>query len=349
MNNLFKRPVSLLGATSSNSFATLLTGNTAPVNAFSGLLSSALCPTAPAPALPIWQWLYVRRRFGRLLSNITITDWQRQDGETKQAGIRNCLNRYYWLSASETDNSILIGSWGKGTRVRPARDIDILFLLPADVYWRFQDRTGNRQSQLLQEVKNVLLRTNSQTKMRGDGQVIVVPFKTIQIEIAPGFRCQDGSIIVCDTNGQGRYKTSTAEAEARDLSFLDSGTNGNTRTLVRIMKQWQREQNVPLKSFQLERLAVEFMRVWPHRNRDLFWYDWMVRDFFAYLLSRANSYLFMPGTGEAIAIGADWKSRAETAYKHAVSACIHEHNNYEALAGQEWQEIFGSAIPMVVS
>lgn len=328
---------------------TLLTGGSSPVNALGNLFASGLLGSAPAPVQPVFQWLYVRRRFGRLLSNIMITDWQWKDGKTKQAGIRNCLNRYYWGYASETANSFLIGSWGKGTCVRPARDIDILFLLPAEVYWRFQDRTGNRQSQLLQEVKAILVETYSQTTMRGDGQVIVVPFNTIKIEIAPGFRCKDGSVIVCDTNNQGCYKTSTAEAEARDIAFSDSVSNANTRALTRIMKQWQYEKNVPMKSFQLERLAVEFIRVWPNRHRDLFWYDWMVRDFFGYMLTKANAYLFMPGTGEPIALGAEWVSRTVTAYNHAVSACNYETENYEALAGQEWREIFGSAIPVIVS
>lgn len=150
-------------------------------------------------------------------------------------------------------------------------------------------------------------------------------------------------------NDQGRYKTSTAEAEAIDLTVSDASCNGNTRALARMMKQWKRQRNVPLKSFHLERLAVAFMAVWPYRNQNLFWYDWMVRDFFAYLLRHANGHLIMPGTGEVIFLGADWLSRAETAYGYAVSACNNEFENYQALAGKDWQEIFGSAIPVLVS
>ena len=33
---------------------------------------------------------------------------------------------------------MLSGSWGKLTRVRPVRDIDVLFVLPYSVYQRFQ-------------------------------------------------------------------------------------------------------------------------------------------------------------------------------------------------------------------
>ena len=277
---------------------------------------------------------------------MAITPAQLEDGTTKQGGVRAGLNRHYYGISSETANSILIGSWGKATRVRPSRDVDILFLLPASVYSQYQSRTGNRQSALLQEVKNVLLGTYSQTSMRGDGQVVVIPFNQTPIEVAPGFRCTDGSIIVCDANNGGRYITSTAEAEEKALSASDTYCLGNTRALARMMKQWQREQNVPLKSFQLDRLAVEFLAIWSYNQRDHFWYDWMVRDFFAYLIGRANTHIFMPGTNEAIWLGDEWLVKAQRAHNHAVTACEYEQLNFGILAGQEWQSIFGTSIPL---
>lgn len=194
-------------------------------------------------------------------------------------------------------------------------------------------------------MKSVLSAAYYQTAMRGDGQVVVVSFNTTPVEVAPGFRCTDGSIIVCDTNNGGRYVPSTAEAEAYDLHTTDTAFNGNARALARIMKRWQREKNVPLKSFQIERLAVEFLRVWAFSKNGLFWYDWMVRDFLAYLVTRAGTNLIMPGTADVIPLGRDWQSRAEAAYGHAFRACIHEQGNYDYLAGDAWQEIFGTAIP----
>jgi hypothetical protein len=329
-----------------NLLASILSGDGTP--SLLGGLGGLGLPVFPAS--PPHLWYYVRRRFTQFLTNITIPDWQRQDGEKKQAGIRACLNRHYWGSSSETANSMLIGSWGKDTRGRPSRDIDILFLLPASVYWQYQNRTGNRQSQLLQEVRDILLNTYSQTSMRADGQVISVPFNSIPVEVSVGFACTDGSSIVCDANNGGFYKTSTAQAEAADLDVSDRLLwNGNTRALVRIMKGWQRYCNVPLKSFQIERLAVEFLDVWLYSQYDIFYYDWMVRDFLLCLIGRVNSNIIMPGTSELIPLGYDWLGRTETAYRHAVKACEYERDNYEALAGQEWQKIFGSAIPVLVS
>jgi hypothetical protein len=36
--------------------------------------------------------------------------------------------------------------------------------------------------------------SDSQTTMRGDGQVIVIPFNSTPVELSPGFRCSDGNI-----------------------------------------------------------------------------------------------------------------------------------------------------------
>ena len=156
----------------------------------------------------------MRWRFRTFLGNLAITPPQREDGNTKHAGVRACLNRHYYGTSSETANSLLIGSWGKGTQVRPSRDIDILFLLPASVWQQYEQRGDNKQSQLLQEVKNVLTAAYSQTTMRGDGQVIFIPFNTMPIELSPGFRCQDGKIIICDTQRR------------RPVQNLDGGGRG---------------------------------------------------------------------------------------------------------------------------
>jgi hypothetical protein len=279
------------------------------------------------------------------LANLAITPSQREDGTTKQAGVRACLNSHYFGTTSETANSFLIGSWGKGTQVRPSRDIDILFLLPGNVWQRYQQRDGNKQSQLLQEVKDVLSASYSQTTLRGDGQVISIPFNSIPVELSPGFRCQDGSIIICDTNNGGRYKISTAEAEERELSESDRLWSGNTRPLAQMLKQWQREQNVPMKSFVIERMALHFLNQWSYSNHDVFYYDWMVRDFFAWLLRFVNGNITMPATGEVIQLSSEWRVRAQRAHLNAVSACEYEYISNGALAGEHWQKIFGIMIP----
>ena len=167
-------------------------------------------------------WAFVRVRFEQFLDNLKITADQAEDGETKHKGVVAALNRAYWDNGDDSSNRLLIGSWGKTTRVRPPRDIDLLFRPPLDVYHRFNERSGNKQSQLLQEVANVLRATYSQTTIRGDGQVVVVGFNTYQVEVAPAFAYEPGGFLICDTNDGGRWKQVDPEGELAALEQADT-------------------------------------------------------------------------------------------------------------------------------
>lgn len=284
-------------------------------------------------------------RFKKLLENLTLTDAQKADGETKHRGVRKCLNTHYYNSSSETANSMLVGSWGKATRIRPPRDIDVLFQLPYSVYQRFEQRPGNKQSQLLQEVKGVLEKTYPNTNMRGDGQVVVVQFGSYAVEVVPAFALDGGGYWICDTNGGGKYKKTDPDAEMAAVKQSNDASKNNTRDLIRMMKCWQAYCNVPLKSFQIELLVIEFLPSWQHSGRSAVYYDWMTRDFLKFLLSKANGMVFVPGTWEIVWLGDAWKSRAESAVGRAEKACADE-SSYPCLAGGEWQRIYGTDIPM---
>lgn len=303
----------------------------------------------PAPTI---QWAYVIRRFNAILDYLNLTDSQLQDGNTKQAGVVECLNRHYWSLESKTANSQLIGSWGKTTQVWPPQDIDLLFILPSNVYWDFQRRSGNKQSQLLQDVRSVLADVGRyrNTEMRGDGQVVIVKFDSIWVEVVPAFRCSDGELIVCDTANGGRYKLTDPGAELATLDGSDARWHGNTRALTRMLKRWQDYRSVAgLKSFHFERLAIDFLASWPHADQDRFYYDWMMRDFFRYLLACVNKTFRMPGTGEIICFGSDWVGEAVRAFKYTTAACVYERENCEMQAGESWQQIFGAASPVRVA
>jgi hypothetical protein len=111
-----------------------------------------------------------------------------------------------------------------------------------------------------------------------------------------------------------------------------------------MLKAWQDCCSVPIKSFQLELLAADFLSQSPWRLYDFFWFDWITRDFFVYLYHRANSFITVPGTLETIYLGNDWQSRVETAYYRALEACDYEKHNLVDAAGEEWQKIFGPQI-----
>lgn len=286
----------------------------------------------------------VASRFSQLLENLKLTDTQKSNGGASRESAIWPLNYYYYSTMSGTANSTFIGSWAKFTRVRPPRDVDVLFTLPYSVYQRFEQRSGNKQSQLLQEVKSILSNQFPNTAIRGDGPVILVPFSAYNVEIVPAFALDNGKQWVCMTSNGGFYKVTDYAAEAKLIADSETQTK-NTRDLVRMMKCWQSECAVPLKSFYLELLSVEFLQTWTHRGQSKSYYDWMVRDFLSFLVGKAGGNIFAPGTYELMPLGTAWKSKAESAHARAKKACDFEAANSDYLAGDEWQKIFGINIP----
>ena len=127
------------------------------------------------------------------------------------------LNAKYYSFSSGTANSFYVGSWGKGTRTRPPRDVDVLFSMPSDVYERFQRVSGNKQSQLLQEMRTALQASFPRTSIRGDGPVVLIPFQSYAVELLPAFKLNTGQYWIPITSDGGLYKTFDPDAELRNV------------------------------------------------------------------------------------------------------------------------------------
>lgn len=298
----------------------------------------------------------VTQRFDGLLRNLALTETQRANGSAAHAGVRSCLNSHYYSTSSPSANSMLVGSWGKSTEVRPPRDVDVLFVMPDGLWGDYQSSIfpqRNGPSTLLQAVKRVLLGTFPYTDLHGDGQVVVVPFERYAVEVVPAFKrtilgLPMTGFKIPNTHDGGRYTNADPEAEAASVRASNDATNGNTRDLIRMAKRWQEECNAPLKSFWIELLAIEFLRGWSNAGKSTVYYDWMVRDFFRFLVGKAGIFasITVPGTLETIGIGSDWKSRAESAQERSEKACEYEAASKDVMAGIEWQKIFGTFIPL---
>ena len=286
----------------------------------------------------------VSKRFSVFLANIMLTEPQMESGRSRRESVVQVLNSEYWGSQHKTNNSLFVGSWGKFTTVRPPRDVDILFKLPKSVYDRFARRTGNKQSQLLQEIKGILAAKFTNTRIKGDGPVVKVPFASYDVELIPAFDLTNGRYWICMTDNGGYYKEADYDAEAEAVKSSNDNTKEKTRDLIRMMKRWQAYCNVPLKSFWIELLAIDFLFGWEHKDKSMVYYDWMVRDFLRHLEGKSHHTLYAPGTFEIMNIGDDWLSKARTARQRAEKACENESDS-PTIAGEEWQKIFGIDIP----
>lgn len=289
-------------------------------------------------------WVAVNERFRRLNAALLATEDQVADARTKVAGIVKCLNKHYYDLDSDVDHGRLVGSWGKGTQIVHTDDVDLLFELPFTSYLQFAAYVGNGQSALLQQVKGVIEARYPNTTMRGDGQVVVVAFNSLTVEVIPAFSAAGGQFQICDTNNGGSFKLTDPAAQVSELNTADVWKNGNARQIIRMVKAWKYVCNVPIKSFQIEILVPEFLNQSRWGDHSFFYYDWLIRDFFEFLVGKAHGFVWVPGTFELVSLGNGWVPAAQRAHTAAARACDHEYLDQIGEAGDEWQKIFGQTI-----
>lgn len=163
------------------------------------------------------------------------------DDMEKSAGeIAKKLNsHYYELDKDSSSHLYIVGSVGRSTAVKDSSDLDIIFDLPSSVYKRFDEYETNGQSALLQEVKSVMMERYPNTKMRGDGQVVVIEFTKYTVELVPAFLQSDDRFKYPDTHDGGKWKYTDPLSEQEECASCDSKSGGIYYDFCHIMRSWK--------------------------------------------------------------------------------------------------------------
>lgn len=293
-------------------------------------------------------WLYVTQHFQGFQSNISLRPEEHEDALGKAHRVARCLHTYYQEEDEfNLDNFLLIGSYAKGTAIRPTSDVDLMYFLPHEVFKQYSQYQNNPQSALLQEVRTVLRQTFSTTEIKADGQAVIVDYQSRRFEVIPAF-IFNGQIYIADTSNGGSWKPTSPIQEAERLNRADISAEGQIRNLIQYAKVWKRIHDVPLKAIILEYVALNFVNQWSYlehliqNNNPSFWHDWLVRDFFAFLLQYDCLNL---DHDEVIPFGDGWQRKAQYALSEAKLACAYETQDQCFMAEIHWRNIFGSQFP----
>ncbi|AHX13371.1 hypothetical protein CH75_09230 [Dyella jiangningensis] len=268
----------------------------------------------------------------------------------RYGAITTRLNTDFWVTTSSTAHSLYAGSYGRNTAIRGFSDLDMVFQLPQSLYARYDGYMSNGQSALIQAVKTSIESTYSRTSVRGDGQVIQVPFTDgLTFEVVPGFQNQDGSYTYPDANDGGRWRQTDPRAEISAFRTRNTAVNGNLVPLGRMMRQWKGEWSVPISGLLIDTLAYQFIENYEHRGKSYYYYDFLCRDFFKFMSerSRTQNYWRAPGSGHQVFGGELFQYKALRCYNLALEAIGHElaTPKREYSAKRKWREIFGSRFP----
>lgn len=248
---------------------------------------------------------------------------------------------------SKTSYRFYVGSYGRSTAIPSVSDVDLLYELPYELYARFNGHSGNGQSALLAHVRASIVKTYSVTEIGGDGQVIVLRFDDgVRFEVLPAFSNTDGGYTFADTNNGGSWRACKPKQEMDAFSTRNSVCNGNLVELARMARAWRDQNNVSMSGMLIDTLAYQFIDGWQYKDKSYVYYDWMTRDFFAFLAgqSTTQTYWSAPGSGSRV-YGSGFQYKARQAELRTKEAIDSQQNNYDYTAKQTYRGIYGTDFP----
>lgn len=194
----------------------------------------------------------VPNAFAELQSRIALTPKQREVAAGRLANLQIFFPANYAVATAPW----AIGSYGRGTIVRPERDIDIMVALSVSEYW---DRYKGDSRVFLRWLRDGLNRKYANTRVGVRGIAVHLALgEGVEVDLVAGLHRTGGGFVI--PNGAGGWMATNPPFHDQLMTNANVRTNSALKPLVRMMKAWNILGNAGrLRSFHLE-MMVE--RVW---------------------------------------------------------------------------------------
>lgn len=276
---------------------------------------------------------------------LPITDDEFQKWDSRLKEITKKLNLKYYpdddFKDVEKDHLYIVGSVGRKTAIKNTSDFDILFQLPQEVYNQYNNYSGNGQSALLQEMKNIIKERYSTTDIRGDGQVVVIEFKSNPagvIELVPAFEQIDGSFKYPDSHNGGSWKTTNPTPEINECNNLSGKTDGHFINLCRLLRKWKNTEGFAFKGLLIDALVSNYFESRGSYSMSYRDYERDVVDLFGYLAEQDKNRKYWYALGSNQQISNNDNGRFIAKAKKAYKALFETEDIVE-----EFKKLFGSS------
>lgn len=255
--------------------------------------------------------------------------------------ITKALNREFRDSDSESDNRLMVGSWGRHTAIDGVSDLDMLYELPAECSEIYRKAGGT--SKVLTRVKEGILKHYSRSKVTVDQLVVVVEFTDFKFEIQPVFKNDDGSFSFPDTYSD-TWKITKPRLEIEAMKDIDERSSGVGRSLCRLTRAWRRKHEIKLNGLLIDTFVWKFLQTSQSQSGNTNRLDYQIRDFFKYLseLPKQESWNAL-GSNQRVYVKALFQHEALKAY-HLCCKAIEAKK--ESDLTDKWRAVFGRFVPI---
>ena len=281
--------------------------------------------------------------FDTLLENLKVGDASTTIAARRDE-ITKALNKDFRSVEGSTANRLMVGSYGRHTAIRGVSDLDMIYILPANLRSSYDSETGPRR--ILNRVRDDLKARYPNTEVRVDQCVVRVQFTSnkFKFEVQPAFENADGSFDYPDTKSES-WKVTKPRQEITATKDCNDRTSKNMRHLARMARAWKDTNGVVMGGLLIDTLVHRFFSTTTkYDDKGSLWFDFMVRDFFKFLADEPDKdYYLALGSNQRVTVKKRFQPKAKKAYNRCLEAIADEG---KASANKKWREVFGTAVPL---
>jgi hypothetical protein len=194
--------------------------------------------------------LTTMQAFDKFLATIAPTDAQRQEIASKRKKTHDYLEAAFPGSSKlALKRTVVIGSAGRGTIVRPVEDIDVMaeFRNKDRIFEQYRKDSGS----FLQRISDALDAKTSIETIGARGQAVRLFYTNgAVVDIAPVFKWAGSGYAL--PSGDGGWITTDPEAQATWFSARQEDLGANLTRLVQLARRWNRVHSSRFHSYHLE-------------------------------------------------------------------------------------------------
>ncbi len=283
--------------------------------------------------------LSIADTFKQFLANLALNN--RKTISDRYGEITCALNKRFRDTESETANTLQVGSYGRGTAIKGISDLDMLYIMPKGEWDNYKD---GGQSKLLSDTAAAIRSRYPTTTVRVDKLVVQAIYSDFRIEAQPVFEQDDGSFKYPDTYNGGSWKVTKPREEIQAMSDFKAEKNDNLRRLCKMARAWKNKHGVGMGGLLIDTLAHKFLTsTTEYDDKSYLYYDYMNRDFFAYLKDLPKQdYFAALGSGQRVKVKKNFQSKAKKAYELCLKAIDAESRDNR---NSKWRAVFGRLFP----
>lgn len=279
--------------------------------------------------------------FQRFLENLAVDN--AQTISDRYGEITCALNKKFRDTESKTANTLQVGSYGRHTAIKGVSDLDMLYIVPTGEWENYKD---GGQFKLLSDTAAAIRARYPNTTVRVDRLVVQAVYTNFRVEAQPVFEQADGSFKYPDTYNGGSWKITKPRDEIRAMVEFDSQKNKNLRRLCKMARAWKNKHGVGIGGLLIDTLAHNFLKsISDYDEKSYLYYDYMSRDFFAYLSALPKQdYFAALGSGQRVKVKKNFQRKAKRAYELCLKAIEAEGSDNQ---NDKWRAIYGRLFPAV--